>query len=116
MQMNTRCTRQRAPAVGLRPAGSRCRRALTADTDGPYSGLMPQDNTRELLDQELGRLESRIRELTELCAKLRRDNHSLGERLESLSGERAGLLAKSEHVRGRVEAIITRLKSLEESA
>ena len=37
------------------------------------------------------------------------------KRLESLSSERAGLLAKNEQVRGRVEAMITRLKALEES-
>lgn len=77
---------------------------------------MTQDNTRELLAQELMRLEGRIEELAATCAKLRRDNHSLSERLESLSAERAGLLAKNEHVRGRVDAIISRLKSLEESA
>ncbi|HLW74305.1 MAG TPA: TIGR02449 family protein, partial [Gammaproteobacteria bacterium] len=42
--------------------------------------------------------------------------HSLRERLESLTTERANLLAKNDEVRGRVEAMITRLKSLEESA
>lgn len=90
--------------------------ALTPAPARPYSGCMPQDNTRELLEQELSRLENRIVELTAVCAKLRRDNHSLSERLESLSTERSGLLAKNEHVRGRVDAIISRLKSLEESA
>lgn len=89
---------------------------MTAAAAAPYSEAMPQENTREQLEQELLRLESRIEELAEVCAKLRRDNHSLSERLESLSAERSGLLAKNEHVRGRVEAIITRLKSLEESA
>lgn len=95
----------------LRPDG-----ALTPAPARSYSGRMPQDNTRELLEQELSRLESRIAELTTVCTRLRRDNHSLSERLESLSTERAGLLAKNEHVRGRVDAIISRLKSLEESA
>lgn len=89
---------------------------LTAAVAAFYSKFMSQDNIREQLEQELLRLESRIEELSSVCAKLRRDNHSLSERLESLSSERSGLLAKNEHVRGRVEAIIARLKSLEESA
>ncbi|MDE2235500.1 MAG: TIGR02449 family protein [Gammaproteobacteria bacterium] len=77
---------------------------------------MHNENTRELLVQELQRLEGRVGELVSVCARLRSDNHSLRERLESVNTERASLLAKNEHVRGRVEAIITRLKSLEESA
>lgn len=89
---------------------------LTTAALALYSEAMTQENTREQFIQELARLENRIGELAEVCAKLRRDNHSLSERLESLSAERSGLLAKNEHVRGRVEAIITRLKSLEESA
>lgn len=77
---------------------------------------MHTENARELLEQELKRLEDRVEELVTTCSRLRGDNHSLRERLESLNTERASLLAKNEHVRGRVEAIITRLKSLEESA
>jgi cell division protein ZapB len=77
---------------------------------------MHTEKTRELLEQELRRLEGRVEELVVACVRLRSDNHSLRERLESLNTERAGLLAKNEHVRGRVEAMITRLKSLEESA
>ena len=77
---------------------------------------MHNENTRELLVQELQRLEGRVGELVSVCARLRSDNHSLRERLESVNTERASLLAKNEQVRGRVEAMITRLKSLEESA
>lgn len=77
---------------------------------------MHTENTRELLEQELKRLEGRVEELVALCARLRSDNHSLRDRLETLSTERAGLLAKNEQVRGHVEAMILRLKSLEESA
>jgi cell division protein ZapB len=77
---------------------------------------MHTEKTRELLEQELKRLEGRVEELVTACIRLHSDNRSLRERLESLNTERAGLLAKNEHVRGRVEAMITRLKSLEESA
>lgn len=77
---------------------------------------MHTDKARELLEQELKRLEGRVQELATVCAKLRGDNQSLRERQETLSMERAGLLAKNEQVRGRVEAMISRLKSLEEGA
>jgi len=77
---------------------------------------MHTEKARELLEQELKRLEVRVEELVAVCVRLRGDNRSLRDRLESLNTERAGLLAKNEQVRGRVEAMITRLKSLEESA
>jgi cell division protein ZapB len=77
---------------------------------------MSSEKARALLDQELKRLETRVAELVAACGKLGGENHSLRERLESLTTERANLLAKNDEVRGRVEAMISRLKSLEESA
>lgn len=77
---------------------------------------MNTEHARELLEQELKRLEGRIGELVATCRKLRDENGSLRERLESLTTERAGLLAKNEQVKNRVEAMISRLKSLEENA
>jgi cell division protein ZapB len=93
-----------------------CAGTLTTSLAPLYSDHMLTENARELLEQELKRLEGRVEELAAACVRLRSDNHSLRERLESLNTERAGLLAKNELVRGRVEAMITRLKSLEESA
>jgi cell division protein ZapB len=89
---------------------------LTTSRSALYSEAMSTDKARELLEQELKRLEGRIEELVATCRKLRSDNGSLRERLESLTTERAGLLAKNEHVRTRVEAMISRLKALEENA
>ena len=100
----------------LLPALAASLAALTAAPSRLYSKCMQTEKARELLEQELKRLEGRVEELAAVCAKLRSDNHSLRDRLEALSAERAGLLAKNEHVRGRVEAMISRLKSLEESA
>jgi cell division protein ZapB len=77
---------------------------------------MSSEKARALLDQELKRLETRVTELVATCGKLDGDNQTLRERLESLTAERAGLLAKNDEVRGRVEAMISRLKALEESA
>jgi cell division protein ZapB len=77
---------------------------------------MSSEKARALLDQELKRLEARVQELVAKVGKLDGDNRSLRERLESLTADRAGLLAKNDEVRGRVEAMISRLKALEESA
>lgn len=77
---------------------------------------MSSDKAREQLEQELKRLEGRVTELVTVCARLRGDNQSLRERLDSLTAERAGLLTKNEQVRGRVEAMVARLKTLENGA
>ncbi|MGH8281893.1 MAG: TIGR02449 family protein [Gammaproteobacteria bacterium] len=90
--------------------------ALTVRRQRLYSDAMHTENPRELLELELKRLECRVAELVALCARLRGETHSLRDRLETLSAERAGLLARNEQVRGKVEAMILRLKSLEESA
>jgi cell division protein ZapB len=45
-----------------------------------------------------------------------KENHSLRSQQESLATERAGLLEKHDQVRNRVDAIVTRLKSLETGA
>ena len=58
------------------------------------------------LNQQLDRLLDTVRRLTE-------ENRSLRQSQEQLSGERAGLLARNEQARSRVEAMIQRLKSLE---
>lgn len=68
------------------------------------------------LEQELERLEAQVGSLLELIERLSRDNKSLRAQQESLSQERAGLLEKHDQVRNRVDAIVTRLKSLETGA
>lgn len=69
----------------------------------------------EIIERELSRLEARIDELTGVCNRLRAENRSLVDRLESLTAERASLLQKNEQVRGRVEAMVTRLRTLEQN-
>jgi cell division protein ZapB len=44
---------------------------------------------------------------------LKEENRALRQRQDTLMTERAGLLQKNEQVRGRVEAMIGRLKSME---
>lgn len=89
---------------------------MTASRSALYSERMNTEHARELLEQELKRLEGRIEQLVATCHRLRSENGSLRERLETLTTERAGLLAKNEQVKNRVEAMISRLKALEENA
>ena len=66
-----------------------------------------------MAEQELTRLEEQVTTLLELLDRLTRENHSLRVQQESLATERAGLLEKHDQVRNHVDAIVTRLKSLE---
>lgn len=66
--------------------------------------------------QELRELSVRVTRLAELSTRLLDENRSLRHAQEQLIGERAQLLAKNELARSRVEAMIQRLKSLENNA
>jgi len=61
--------------------------------------------------KDLDRLE---KGLLDQCRKLREENHSLQNRQEALVAERASLVAKNEEARTKVEAMINRLKALEQ--
>lgn len=76
---------------------------------------MGNDQANEHYERELKRLEKSVDELVGVCAQLRRENQSLRQRQAKLMAERASLLHKDEQVRGRVEAMIDRLKAMEES-
>jgi cell division protein ZapB len=69
-----------------------------------------------LTETELARLEDQVDSLLQLLDRLVKENHSLRAQQESLATERAGLLEKHDQVRNRVDAIVTRLKSLETGA
>jgi cell division protein ZapB len=61
----------------------------------------------------LHQLERKIDRLIALCEQLHADNHRLRERESALLRERSQLLEKNELARSRVEAMISRLKSLD---
>lgn len=65
---------------------------------------------------ELRHLEKRVEALVQVCEQLQDDNRSLKQRQEMLTAERATLLQKNEQVRARVEAMIGRLKAMEQNA
>lgn len=84
---------------------------------GPlYISAMGNESGNERFDLELKRLEKRLDELVVICKKLQEENASLRSRQDLLTAERANLLQKNEQVRGRVEAMISRLKAMEQTS
>lgn len=65
-------------------------------------------------EHELRRLEKRVDALVNVCDQLQSENRSLKQRQDTLTMERATLLQKNEQVRARVEAMIGRLKAMEQ--
>ena len=76
---------------------------------------MNDRNPNERVDAALLRLEKRLDELVVICRQLQEENRSLKQRQDSLIEDRATLLQKNEQVRGRVEAMIGRLKAMEQA-
>ena len=73
---------------------------------------MDANDTHATLQQ----LAARIDKLLDLTRRLADENRSLRQGQEQLVNERAQLLNKNELARSRVEAMIHRLKSLENNA
>lgn len=67
-------------------------------------------------EHELKRLEKRVDALVRVCDQLQDENKSLKQRQDVLTAERANLLQKNEQVRARVEAMIGRLKAMEQGS
>ena len=66
------------------------------------------------MEQQLRQLEARVDELLRISAHLRQENRLLRERETPLLDDRAQLVKKNDLAKARVEAIITRLQSLEQ--
>jgi len=76
---------------------------------------MTDQELQGVTEQDLRALELRVEELIRACSHLKDENRSLKAREEDLLGERADLIEKTELARNRVEAMISRLKSLEDN-
>lgn len=74
------------------------------------------DDMNATFEHELKRLEKRVDALVEVCDQLQDENKSLKQRQDVLTSERANLLQKNEQVRARVEAMIGRLKAMEQGS
>lgn len=77
---------------------------------------MTQTSPQSVTEQELHKLEVRLEELVNTITRLKEENRSLRNQQESMVTERAGLIEKSETARTRVEAMISRLKAMEQGA
>ena len=70
-------------------------------------------STPDPAQQELTTLNQQLDRLLELVRRLQEENRSLRHSQEQLASERAGLMARNDQARSRVEAMIQRLKALE---
>lgn len=77
---------------------------------------MAKDTAQQMAEQELKRLEVRIDELIRTVERLKEENRSLRAQQQLLTTERAQLIERNELARSRVEAMINRLKAMEQSA
>lgn len=62
---------------------------------------------------KINHLEEQVNELLELCKKLGDENSDLRAQLQHITGERATLVELKEQARSQVEAMIMRLRSME---
>lgn len=105
------------PRLTVAGYGPNCSTEFAIDSarSGAYIGAMAKD-THTTFEHELRRLEKRVDALVLVCDQLQDENRSLKQRQDVLTAERATLLQKNEQVRARVEAMIGRLKAMEQGS
>ena len=79
-----------------------------------YIFAMDSTPAQSAIKQDLHHLERRVEDLIHTCEALRSSNRKLREREQTLIAERSRLIEKTELARTRVEAMISRLKAMEE--
>ena len=65
-------------------------------------------------ERQLARLEAQVAALLDAMQRLRKENRSLRTQQDQLVAERARLIEHSELARTKVEAMVARLKALEQ--
>jgi cell division protein ZapB len=80
-----------------------------------YIGAMSDTNSKSTIELEMKRLEKRLEDLVQTVHLIKEENRALRQRQDTLTSERASLLQKNEQVRARVEAMIGRLKAMEQA-
>ncbi|EIL93241.1 MULTISPECIES: TIGR02449 family protein [Rhodanobacter] len=70
-------------------------------------------STPDSIQHEVAALSQQLDRMLDIVRRLHEENRSLRHSQEQLANERAGLMARNEQARGRVEAMIQRLKALE---
>lgn len=76
---------------------------------------MTKKTAPAIIDQQLGQLEEKVDSLLDIITRLMQENQSLRAQQVTQATQRAGLVERHDEVRNRVEAIVSRLKSLETS-
>ena len=77
---------------------------------------MSKNTPQQVIDQDLKRLEFRVEELIRTVERLKEEIRSLRVQQEHMTAERAQLIERNELARSRVEAMIVRLKAMEQNA
>ena len=77
---------------------------------------MSNTTPQSVTEQELRKLEVRLDELVTSIERLKEENRSLRDQQDTLVTERANLIEKNEMAKTRVEAMINRLKAMEQGA
>ena len=77
---------------------------------------MSSNDNQGVEEQDLRALEVRVEELIRACTQLKDENKTLRAREQALSSERDRLAEKNDQAKHRVEAMIGRLKRLENQA
>ena len=75
---------------------------------------MTNSTPQSVTEQELLKLEVRLEELVSSIERLKEENRSLRNQQDYMVSERANLIEKNEMARSRVEAMINRLKAMEQ--
>ena len=75
--------------------------------------ILPMDNNKNITRDHIAELEAKLSELIDMADQLKVENQSLRAQQSNLVAEKSRLIEKNELARTKVEAIITRLKSLE---
>jgi len=92
---------------------------LAYHTDGKIAITKPtpmDSDNKTYTESDLQQLENQIDALIETVSQLKHENSSLRHQQDQLLSEKAQLVEKTELARNRVEAMITRLRSLELSS
>lgn len=66
-------------------------------------------------EQVFAALSARVGELIQHCERLANDKHELEQRCAQLQAERQSLLDQNEQARARIDAMVARLKGLEQN-
>lgn len=88
---------------------------MTRDNSLQTRDALDQDrHVNDAIDQQLKLLEQRVDALISRCVQLQAENDMLRQSQDTLTTERAQLVEKNEQARARVEAMISRLRAMEQ--